>query len=868
MVRCLHSLRYRFIASILIIEILILGALTWNYMSVVRAELETGLRESGEIFAATLAGSTAPFLLRVDYAGLAEHTDAILRHPDLEYFVVVDLDGRVVFGEAADAVLARWPHGSVSAVPDGGILNYARDVVLAGQRLGRIYLGFSLAGVEARSQAVRDRALTLALVVVLATAFVAYMVGTGLTRRLRALADAAQRVVGGDLDFTTNVGGRDEVGVTAEAFDKMVAARKKAEDVLRASETDLAFAQRLSGTGSWTSDHQTGRMRFSLEARRIFGLDGDGPDESYILAKRWFEMVHPDDRGQVVGAIREARRGKGYRIEYRICRRDGVVTPILAMGETECSADGSPVRFYGAFQDMTDVRQAERALRRSEQYYRSLIENVRDVVGVLSPDATVTYVSPASRRVLGLEPEELVGTNAFDRIHPEDLTVVQNAFQTTLADPEQTVSMSYRVRHNDGSWRHAEAIGAGLLDEGILSGAVLVFRDVTLRVQADEQLRQSQKMEAVGQLTGGIAHDFNNLLTIIIGNLELLEGLGAGNPPALARIQAGIEAAERGAALTQQLLAFSRRQPLQAEMLDLNKLVTGMSDLLRRTLGATIEIEVVTAGGLWRTKADRTQVENALLNLAVNARDAMPDGGKLTIETANVRLDDDYAALKGEVTAGQYVLLAVTDTGVGMPAEIAQHAFEPFFTTKEVGKGTGLGLSMVYGFLKQSGGHAQIYSEIGVGTTIKLYLPKSSETGDEKPIIRAIGEQRAAPGEAVLVVEDDVQVSRVAVDILKSRGYRVLLAPDAPKALDILATDERIDLLFTDVILPGEINGVELARKVAASRPGLRVLFTSGYTENAIVHHGRLDEGVCLLSKPYRAEELASKVRQVIDGVD
>ena len=391
--------------------------------------------------------------------------------------------------------------------------------------------------------------------------------------------------------------------------------------------------------------------------------------------------------------------------------------------------------------------------------------------------------------------------------------------------------------------------------------------EVRRRELAEEALRQSQKMEAIGRLTGGIAHDFNNHLTVISSNIELLQRRMPQGSEALARLaDAAMSGVQRAATLTHRLLAFARQQPLDPEPLDLGRLVAGMSDLLRRTLGEDIAIETVLAGGLWQTRVDANQLENVLLNLAVNARDAMPDGGKLTIETANAHLDDAYAASHTEVAAGQYVMLAVTDTGMGMAPEVIEKAFEPFFTTKPLGQGTGLGLSMVYGFIKQSGGHVAIYSEPGQGSTVKVYLPRFIRPDVKPPA--SDGAARTRPrgsGETILVVEDDEDVRRASVEALREMGYEVLEAGDAMDGVRLIVDRGDIDLLFTDVGLPGGVNGRALADAARSAQPGLRVLFTTGYTRNAILHNGVLDPGVHFIAKPFNLTALAAKVREVLD---
>jgi CheY-like chemotaxis protein len=373
-------------------------------------------------------------------------------------------------------------------------------------------------------------------------------------------------------------------------------------------------------------------------------------------------------------------------------------------------------------------------------------------------------------------------------------------------------------------------------------------------------------MEAVGQLTGGVAHDFNNLLQIIVGNLDTLT---RNLPPEAGRLRRAasqaMNGARRAAALTQRLLAFARRQPLDPKPIDTNSLIRGMSELLHRTLGEIYHIEVVLAAGLWRAEADPNELESALLNLAINARDAMPEGGKLTIETFNAHLDEAYASAHAEVIPGQYSAISVSDTGTGMDADTLSHVFEPFFTTKDQGKGTGLGLSQVYGFVKQSKGHVKIYSEVGEGTTVKIYLPRLYSDGADEDVVEAPAIPEAAAGEVILVVEDDPDVRAYSVESLRELGYHVLEAKDGPAALQALSSHDKVDLIFSDVVLPGGMSGADVVAKARETDPMLKALFTTGYSRNAIVHHGRLDKGVHLLPKPFSFEDLAVRIRDVLD---
>jgi PAS domain S-box-containing protein len=399
-----------------------------------------------------------------------------------------------------------------------------------------------------------------------------------------------------------------------------------------------------------------------------------------------------------------------------------------------------------------------------------------------------------------------------------------------------------------------------------------VAEEVAERATAEEALRQSQKMEAIGQLTGGVAHDFNNLLTVIIGGLETIGRQLASLPdsPERAKMRRARDMAQQGAqraaTLTARLLAFSRRQPLDPKPIDPNRLVVGLAELLQRTLGEAVAMETVSAAGLWKAQADPGELENALLNLAVNARDAMPDGGKLTIETGNASLDDAYVeTLPEPVPAGQYVLIAVTDTGSGMDTETLNRIFEPFFTTKEVGRGTGLGLSQVYGFVRQSNGHIRVYSEVGEGTTVKIYLPRY--LGEEQPACVSVRQEPDIDGgrETILLVEDHDDLRAYSSGVLRELGYNVLEAINGRSALDVLQSHKRVDLLFTDVVLPDGMHGRALAEEAMRRRPSLKVLYTTGYSRNAIVHNGRLDAGVNLLPKPFTYDSLAAKVRRLLD---
>ncbi len=574
----------------------------------------------------------------------------------------------------------------------------------------------------------------------------------------------------------------------------------------------------------------------------VLGARGAGASETPRLRYNWIATLV----------------GTGAVFAGFVLLKRGLLTQLQIIGETRQSLSG----------ELAAHRRTGDALHFSVRRFSEIVNIASDAIISVDKDQRIHLFNKGAEEIFGYAAEEMFGKpldillpERFRGVHLEHVREFEGA-------PEASRLMNQRAklvgRRKDGTEFPAEASISKVASNGETIFTV-ILHDVTLREQRETQLRHAQGLQAVGQLTGGVAHDFNNLLAVIIGNLELAADELEDAPQPRALVARAIAASERGAALTARLLAFSRRQALEPKVVDLNKLVAGTTVLLRRTLGETIEVETVTAGGLWRCKVDPAQVESVLLNLAVNARDAMSGGGKLTIETANARLDDDYAAAHAEVTPGQYVMLAVTDTGTGMPAEIAEHAFEPFFTTKDAGQGTGLGLSMIYGFVKQSEGHVKIYSEVGHGTTVKVYLPRSREQESVVLDVPPVEEEEPGSLETILVVEDDADVRRLAVNMLQSLGYVAVEATDADTALAALDQRSEIVLLFTDVVLPGGTNGAELARQARRRRPGLKILYTSGYTDNAIIHKGVLDEDADMINKPFRKAALARKIRSILD---
>jgi PAS domain S-box-containing protein len=601
-----------------------------------------------------------------------------------------------------------------------------------------------------------------------------------------------------------------------------------------------------------------------------------GIDPAKLLGLDWRQAVHPEDLPDAVAAWdHSVRTHCPYEVEYRLRRHDGAwrwflgrALPIYnerreVTGWIGNGTDIDEGKRAAALLAATNAQLEQRVAERSRELDR-IFRLSTDILTVTGPDAKFISLSPAWERITGIPVAAAIGRSLLDFVHPDDLAATIAAGERLDAGLA-VIGFEHRASRADGSWCWLAWRAAPRDADGMTYG---VGRDITAEKSREEQLRQSQKMEVVGQLTGGIAHDFNNLLTIIMGSLELLQrGLANADARSLRRIDAAMDGARRAAALTHRLLAFARRQPLEPKPIEPNRLVAGMSDMIARVLGEHIALEFVNAAGVWRVLADVNQLENSILNLAVNARGAMPGGGHLTIETQNVHLDDAYVAARLDVLPGQYVMIAVTDTGIGMTEDVQAKVFEPFFTTKPQGQGTGLGLAQVYGFIRQSNGHVAIYSEPGQGTSVKLYLPRlrgaalAETTAPPEPALAL----PARTGETILVVEDEENVRNFSVEVLQDAGYRVMAAENAAGAKAILDTAGRIDMLFTDVVLTGSINGRVLADQVSALRPGITILFTTGYTRNAIIHHGRLDEGIDFLGKPFTASALTQMVRKLLD---
>ena len=637
--------------------------------------------------------------------------------------------------------------------------------------------------------------------------------------------------------------------------------QRKAVEAIRDSEELFRVLTAMSPVGVFVTDRD-GNCEYVNEAyQNMSGLTLDD-----AAGHGWISAIHPSDRSRVAEEWSTGTKSnKVFRTEFRFLRSDGVVVWGIAQAAAQRDASGAVVNFIGAITDVTARRETEQALESSEERFRML--TMLSPVGVFltDPEGEVEYVNEALSHMLRMSAAEAKGTNWINGIHPDDRRKIVEGWQDALNE-RHDLEIEIRMGSGDEDVRWAFVQASPLRSPtGQTGGYVGAVTDITDRRIAEEKLRQVQKMDAIGQLTGGIAHDFNNLLAIVQGNIELLRERAPDEPRIQSLIEAAYGAAKRGATLNQRLLAFARRQPLRPVKCDINTIVEDMAGLFSRTLGENVELRTNYAAGLWHAKVDPNGLETAVLNLAINGRDAMPDGGVLTISTVNARYEASRARPVKDLADGDYVVLQVTDNGMGMDADTIEKAFDPFFTTKGIGKGSGLGLSMVYGFAHQSDGQVAIESVPGQGTSITLYFPRDDE--EDTPLHARKREADAPPGEGerILVVEDDKEVLDMAVAMFSSLNYQTVVASCAADAMRILENSNDIELLFTDIMLANGENGSDLAGRAQAKYRDLRVLFTSGYAETEFVSDGPTDAGA-LLSKPYERLELARAVRLALEA--
>jgi PAS domain S-box-containing protein len=644
------------------------------------------------------------------------------------------------------------------------------------------------------------------------------------------------------------------IGISKVARD--ITETNKTRQVLRRQTEELRRIFETSQDLIMVMDSRGRLVQISPSCEAILGYQ---PEE--MIGRSGEDFIHPDHLETSRKEMRAARRGQHPKIsDTRCIHKTGREVWLSWLGTWSEPAR----RFFFVGRDMTESRLAQEALRESERLARGIVDTALDAFVQIDEKGFIRDWNAQAENIFGWPRDEALGKNVFELMgQPDGQGPLKKALLSFLLSGNEAVRQPRReleIRRRDGKELTVELSIAALRTRGgfVFNGFV---RDLTDKIAAEERIRQAEKMEAMGQLTGGIAHDFNNILTVITGTIEILADAVRGEPQLAAITRMIDEAASRGADLTQHLLAFARKQPLEPKITDVNTLIIDTAKLLQRTLGEHVEIESVFEDETCPAIVDPNQLATAILNLALNARDAMPDGGKLIIETGFVILDENYARMHSDVRPGRYAIIAVSDTGTGIPAAMLDKVFNPFFTSKGPGKGTGLGLSMVYGFIKQSAGHIMIYSEEGHGTTIKMYLPPATGAlSAAEPLLAPAVE---GGHETILVVEDDKLVRDYVLAQLHSLGYVTLDAANATEALALVHTNHAFDLLFTDVIMPG-MNGRQLADEILKVKPGLRVLFTSGYTENAIIHHGRLDEGVLLLAKPYRKSDMAIMIRKAL----
>jgi len=683
-------------------------------------------------------------------------------------------------------------------------------------------------------------------------------IGRNMTARLAAIIGTLNQLVQGKKDVRIPLADdRTEFGTIA----RFLSQYREKSDSLRQSEHRLSEAQRIGHIGSWEYSALEDVFQLSADSARLIGC---GETECSLSRAEFEKFVAFEDRDILNHALSEALHGTSrFSIDYRVVQGDGNKRWIHAEGENAI-VDGyqPPLTITGMIQDITNRKEAEEAHRASEERFRSIFVNAGIGMTITDPAGSFIGVNPAFCKMLGYDEEELVGKKVFDVTHPDDVQDTRIQRQKTLktGGGEGPREKRYLTKDGETVWGElSRALVHG--PDGKLQYVIGQIQDITARKESEEQLRQAQKMEAVGQLTGGIAHDFNNLLAALQGNLELAQIKSDGNQEVEEKIDRAITIVRRGAALTQHLLAFSRKQTLLPRSTDVGELVRNMLSLFERTLSEAIVVKTHIAADIWEAMVDASQLENAILNLAINSRDAMPDGGDLVLDVRNARIAKDHA----DIAPGDYVAVSITDEGHGISPKNLEKIFDPFFTTKEFGRGSGLGLSMVHGFIKQSGGGITVDSEMGKGTTVTLYLPKSDKASANDNVDEAGGEAEVDPDRRVLVIEDDPEVRQVVLEILGGLGFQTVDGGDGSGIDKVMARlPDPIDLLLTDVVLPNGTSGHDLAKTLVGKHPELKVLMMSGYAEEQILKSTNGELRFPLINKPFEAKELAKKIREIV----
>ncbi|MCZ6559424.1 MAG: PAS domain S-box protein [Gammaproteobacteria bacterium] len=636
--------------------------------------------------------------------------------------------------------------------------------------------------------------------------------------------------------------------------------RLRAEAALRKSEERFELAVKGSLDGLYDWDMLSDQFYASPRLVEILGFDPQFKNEGHYQFQR---LTHPDDYARVKQAlIDHLREDQPFNVEFRLRRENDEYLWLQAKGQSVRDDDGRATRMAGSVADIGERKKAEEALRSSQSFYQLILNSVPISIAYVEKDETITFANQNYLDWFRVRKPELIGKKIRHITSQESYEIIRPRIEKVLAG--ELVSYSAGAEREMQDFELEVTYVPHRDDSGEVIGFFSVVQDMTQHRRLEAELRQAQKMEAVGQLTGGVAHDFNNLLSIIVGNLQLLSRPLKEQKKLQNLADSALKAALRGAELTKRLLALSRRQVMEPRLLDVSGLVMGMNELLKRTLGSSIDISTRFDKNLHSATIDPGQLESALLNLAINARDAMPEGGQLQIEAGNLRIPTAGSAEFPQATPGEYVLLSVSDTGCGMPSDVADRAFEPFFTTKDVGKGSGLGLSMVHGFVEKSGGFSSIRSNVGVGTRVRLLFPMSNDSaaGGGQQVVEL---EMPAGNECILVVEDDDEVRKTAIALLQELGYRTLEAGDGPSALRVLKAHPEVDLLFSDVMMPGGMRGPVLAHEATKIRPDMPVLFATGFAESTIMHQGMEAGPDSVICKPYGHDELARKIRRVLE---
>ena len=654
-----------------------------------------------------------------------------------------------------------------------------------------------------------------------------------------------------------------DISFALEAL-RHVQERRRAEASLRESEERYKYAERAVNDGLWDWNILTGDDYLSSRWKEIVGFTDD---ELANHQSSFFDRIHPDDRSGVSAVVQESiDGGMRFSTEFRILHKDGDYRWVLSRGELVRDAAGRAVRMVGAMTDTTESRKANEALRRRKEHFRRLIENASDLITAVNNQGVITYQSPASVRSLGYPAEEMVGRSWGEFMHPDDSEAVQAAMVGLVTGKESAVSVECRVRHKSGVWRTFQSVGRSVTGESADGFIIVNSRDITETRQLEEQLRQSQKMEAIGQLAGGVAHDFNNILAAIIMQAEV--ALMAPDVPE--QVKEGLVQvcgyAERAAKLIRQLLLFSRRQVMQARELNVNEVIAHLAQMLQRIIGEDIRLNLHLHESPLTVRGDSGMIEQVLLNLAVNARDAMPEGGNLNIATETQIVDAEFARLHPDASPGLYVCISVTDTGVGIPADVLPRIFEPFFTTKELGKGTGLGLATIFGIVKQHTGWVEVKSQIGAGSTFRILLPAVG-IPDKTVIVPARQAMPSGGTETILLVEDEPSVRELTRKILQRFGYQIVEACSGVDALNLWTIHrDSVALLLTDLVMPGGVSGHQLAERLVADRSALRVVFMSGYSAEIAGRELNLGRGDCFIQKPFLPKQLLEIIRSALDS--